>query len=248
MTDRGRERRIKKETAVFCKVGETVCSWWGRERRRAITLEVKKWAEQQRRKRKEREREREMEEWCQGGRVRERRRLYILPIPPGLASSLFIASHIKVSSLICSTADIVISPAEVIHHQCNITQSPSLSLFFLLYFYHHGGLLVSRSLILSPSLLFQAPLYNFLFSPSTPSLSQFLCSKTTVPKPSHFTDFQRQRPSRGPECTVSLKLSSVIVWQSHFHFKPAKWTVKGEVRILTQYCRCYMYTDRVIDH
>lgn len=115
----------------------------------------------------EKHKEREMVEWCRGKRVRERQRRYILPIPPSLASSLFIASHIKVSSLIFSTADIVISPAEVIRHQCNITLSLCPSLLFLLCLYHHGGLLVSRSLIVF--LLFQPSLYHF--SLSTPSLS-----------------------------------------------------------------------------
>lgn len=44
--------------------------------------------------------------------------LYIWPLPSGLTSSFFIASHIKVSSLIFSTADIVISPTEVIDQPC----------------------------------------------------------------------------------------------------------------------------------
>lgn len=86
---------------------------------------------------KEREGEGGSEKYGNGVRVKEieeKQRLYILPIPPGLTSSLFIASHIKVSSLIFSTADIVISPAEVIHHQGNITPPTSPSFLFLLIF------------------------------------------------------------------------------------------------------------------
>lgn len=104
----------------------------------------------------------------------------------------------KVASLIFSTVDIVISPAEVIHHQCNISLSLSLSLslLFLLYLHHLSGPSVSHI----PN-LFQL----ILFSPSTASLSHFLLSKTTVPKPSYLTGFQRQRPTLGTDCRLTLK-------------------------------------------
>ena len=94
--------------------------------------------------------------------VRKKQMLYILPIPLGPASSLLIASHIKVSSPIFSTADIVISPAEVIHLQCNITLP--LSVFFISSsFLSPWWLSGLFSLILSLSQLSQPSTLSFSF-------------------------------------------------------------------------------------
>lgn len=98
------------------------------------------------------------------------------------------------------------TPAEVIHHQCNTLLS--LSLLFLLYLHHYGGLLVSPSLVLSLCLCFSNLVSLISFPLSAPSLSQFLHAKVSVP--SHLTDFQRQHHSLGPDFKVSSKLSRVI--------------------------------------
>ena len=174
----------KRRCQCFVKLDNYVS--WGQERRRAMIHKVKKWVELWRKKHKER-----LGNDVRVKRVRKRQRLYILPIPPGLASSLFIASHIKVSSLIFSTADIVISPAEVIHHHCNITLSLSLPPLFLLYLYHHSGLLVSCSPMFS--LLFQPS----LVPPSTASFFQFPYSKTAVPKVKSFNRLSKEMSRPG---------------------------------------------------
>lgn len=57
------------------------------------------------------------------------------------------------------------TPAEVIHHQCNITLL-SLSLLFLLYLHHHSGLMLALSLF-----IFAFPTFPLSFFPSQCSLT-----------------------------------------------------------------------------
>lgn len=148
-------------------------------------------------------------------RKKEIQKLYILTIPPGLASSLFIASHMKVSFLTLSTADIVISPAEVIHHQCNISLSPRLSYFCFIFITMVASLLL-HPLSLSPSVLFQPFCCHILF---LTALAHVLHSKTSVGKPTHLTHFQRQCPSLKLYCKVSWKLSNLIIHQPNVQLK-----------------------------
>lgn len=99
-----------------------------------------------------------------GERVRERYRCctfcLFLQLWP---RHFFITSHIKVSSLIFSTVDIVISPTEVIHHQCNITPSPCLSFSCFIFIPTAASWSLAPQSSLSPFLLFQPSLCNFLF-------------------------------------------------------------------------------------